>query len=527
MNQALRLTDGRRDRVRMVLEQAGVYVLDVSATPDQIEAALRRVISAVEEMHFDGLERATVRVALVEQLKVIGVRGGAQWVDAALALSNGHLPGMVEDAESWPEQVEGTTLLTAMESFLARFVALPPNAAPMLAAFTVATHAQDAFDVAPYVALLSPTFQCGKTRLLEVLDLLVARSWFTGLVTPAVLFRKLERDRPALLLDEAEVVRGRGDAADAVRALLQGGYRRGMKVPRCDGDDHAIREFDVFGPKVFAAIGDLPGPLLDRCISVTMRRRRRDEVVARFRRRRVSDEALILRRMARRWSDDHHAELAAFELTPPDFLTDRAAEVWEPLFAVGTVAGGTWPTRLHDAAQILVRARSEDGEPSAGLLLLADLRELFRAKGVDRLPSADIIAALGTMEDRPWPEWRNGKPITARQLARLLAPFQIAPKAIRVDDKTPRGYLREQFADALARYAPLDPQQPQQATGDAEKPESVTRNSERAVAGADSGESSDGDCTVAGVADQTGGLGEEVDTEAAEERAAIEAEGAA
>ena len=31
------------------------------------------------------------------------------------------------------------------------------------------------------------------------------------------------------------------------------------------------------------------------------------------------------------------------------------------------------------------------------------------------------------MEDRPWPEWRKGNPISTRQLARMLKLFKVNP----------------------------------------------------------------------------------------------------
>jgi Protein of unknown function (DUF3631) len=43
---------------------------------------------------------------------------------------------------------------------------------------------------------------------------------------------------------------------------------------------------------------------------------------------------------------------------------------------------------------------------------------------------------------------------------RLLAPFDIHPQTIRVDEKTTaKGYLRAQFEDAFDRYLPTLPKQ--------------------------------------------------------------------
>ena len=86
-------------------------------------------------------------------------------------------------------------------------------------------------------------------------------------------------------------------------------------------------------------------------------------------------------------------------------------------------------------------------------MLLADLQAVFADCGADRLPSFELCNALARMEHRPWPEWKAGKPITPRQLARLLAPHRVSPGTIRLDDgTTPKGYYLSAFADAFARY---------------------------------------------------------------------------
>ena len=60
-------------------------------------------------------------------------------------------------------------------------------------------------------------------------------------------------------------------------------------------------------------------------------------------------------------------------------------------------------------------------------MLLEDVRRIFTERDAEHITTADMISALVAMEDRPWPEWRHGKPITPRQLAKLLEPFDIKP----------------------------------------------------------------------------------------------------
>ena len=67
-----------------------------------------------------------------------------------------------------------------------------------------------------------------------------------------------------------------------------------------------------------------------------------------------------------------------------------------------------------------------EADTSYGIVALRDVRALFEARGVDRLPSETIASALGGMEDRPWAEWgRTRRPIAPPALARLLKPLGV------------------------------------------------------------------------------------------------------
>jgi hypothetical protein len=90
----------------------------------------------------------------------------------------------------------------------------------------------------------------------------------------------------------------------------------------------------------------------------------------------------------------------------------------------------------------------------AGIVLLDDIRDMFEERGVDRMASAEIVEALGKREDRPWSESKGGRPITPRQLARLLKPFAVSPTTIWVAGRAIKGYLLTSFADAFGRYIP-------------------------------------------------------------------------
>src|SRR5262249_4740205 len=153
-----------------------------------------------------------------------------------------------------------------------RYVVLPAATYLAAALWAIATHAAEQFDCYPYLALVSAVKRSGKTRLAEVLETLVCRPWRGTAPTPAALFRMLEQ-APTLLLDEVEAFNGKSKSETTLilLAVLNAGHRKGSTVPRCEGPKQEVRQFHVYGPKLFAAIGRLPDTLLDRSIVLRMK----------------------------------------------------------------------------------------------------------------------------------------------------------------------------------------------------------------------------------------------------------------
>ena len=95
---------------------------------------------------------------------------------------------------------------------------------------------------------------------------------------------------------------------DELHDILNSGYNRESAFTiRCVGDHHEPKQFNVFGPKLFAGIGQLPKTLSDRCIIVPMRRKHPNEKVERLR---GDLDVSVLRRKCMRWTIDNHLRLA-------------------------------------------------------------------------------------------------------------------------------------------------------------------------------------------------------------------------
>jgi Protein of unknown function (DUF3631) len=121
------------------------------------------------------------------------------------------------------------------------------------------------------------------------------------------------------------------------------------------------------------------------------------------------------------------------------------------------------PARGRDAAATMTQAEAQQKEDTAaGVRLLADLRQVFTAVDSEALYTSTILEALRRLEDAPWADW-YGHPLTTRELARLLRPYQVGSKNIREHGGAPRkGYARVDLQDAWARYVPLHPLHPLQ-----------------------------------------------------------------
>jgi hypothetical protein len=125
------------------------------------------------------------------------------------------------------ESVSGSDPLHNVGSFIRRFVSLSESQLIAITLWVAHTHAIDAAETTPYLNISSAEKQCGKTRLLEVLRLLVLKPWFTGSVSRAVLVRKMDAQKPTLLLDESDAAfKGDREYAEALRAVLNSGHSR-------------------------------------------------------------------------------------------------------------------------------------------------------------------------------------------------------------------------------------------------------------------------------------------------------------
>jgi Protein of unknown function (DUF3631) len=246
-----------------------------------------------------------------------------------------------------------------------------------------------------------------------------------------------------------------------LRSLFNAGHRRGGQALRCEGDNHEVRGFRVYGPKVLSGIGPLPGTLHDRSIPIRLERAKPGEIQKRFDPRHTDREQELCRKLAR-WCADNRVLLESCDPALPESAFNRLADNWRPLFAIAEIAGGEWPQRAAAAFEKLTNREDLEAQ-GMGVTLLADIQQVFAGMSppppegesplpVERIFSKELVGLLCKMEERPWLEANRGKPITESWLARHLRRFTVHSKTLRIGEDRAKGYESKDFADAFNRY---------------------------------------------------------------------------
>jgi Protein of unknown function (DUF3631) len=109
------------------------------------------------------------------------------------------------------------------------------------------------------------------------------------------------------------------------------------------------------------------------------------------------------------------------------YFAGRECELWLPLFSVCAVAAPERLPELESVSLRLAAVKSVDDTADYSLQLLADCHQVFKDAGRDRLPTAQILEALNTSEDRPWGGWFHGRGLNAQALKFLVDGCTLLP----------------------------------------------------------------------------------------------------
>jgi hypothetical protein len=311
---------------------------------------------------------------------------------------------------------EGSQLLADLMLFLQTYVRLSEDGYLILAPWILHTHAFAAWTRTPYLHVSSATPECGKTLLLELLELLVPNPLLIMGVSVAALARAIEQDHPVLLLDEVDqYLAGDRELLAAIMQTINSGYKKSgnrlVPEPSKDGGRGWVtRKLNTFCPKVLSGISGLPLATASRCIPIDMQRMLPTDRVKEKHEYITEPEAKVLFQRCQVWGKANLKALSDARPDAPAALGHRQREVSGPLLAVAGLAGDGWGMRLRGALLRVFAARAAGPDDNVKIQVLHDLEDVFDHK--QKMPSEKVAQQLAAIAGSPWASWgKQQKPI--------------------------------------------------------------------------------------------------------------------
>jgi hypothetical protein len=311
--------------------------------------------------------------------------------------------------DEWQEEYE-STILNEIESFVKRFVFLKDSSHYLLVAvWILMTHLYKEFRYVGYLYIHSSQPGCGKSRLMEVLHLLVKHS--SGILvspTEAVLFHTAD-DRTQLL-DEFDSHQNR----DALRGILNAGFQKNGRVPRMmptPEKTYKPVEYPVYAPRALAGVGKiLDRTTSDRTFEIIMEIQPRDQ-----RRHKLNldaqTEAAELRQRMSTWAESNKEGIQSIYVNHPfEYLgrfRDRTIDIAQPLAAIMEKAYDKHPRREDEIVRLIEaisRTREDQESLPNELEIFRHLDVLCGDQGEIMGNCSELIAMCPNLTDPPPPE---------------------------------------------------------------------------------------------------------------------------
>lgn len=352
------------------------------------------------------------------------------------------------------EEAPGWIALNEARQFIARFWVPPSGAAlDVMALWAAHCHVTDkdgqlASYSTPRLAFVSDQPGSGKTAALELLGLLCPRPvQVTDPTAPALLSLIAER-RATILVDEVDLLFGAGQAAKAVRAVINSGYRRGACVARVKGPQ------DTFSPVALAGLASsymgnaTLAPTRERSIIVHCAKPGPGVKPERYREQLHGPLGALAGQSLAEWAAKHVVDISTAWPEMPEGLDGRQEDVWAPLFAVAEVAGGEWPAKCRAACLAFTRGRREETASALPprLRLLQGIRAAW-PQGAESLSLSVLADRLSAVPGEPWAAIWTPVQMTREIPATLgIAPVRVTSGGAQVQGLS-LGQLSPMFAE--------------------------------------------------------------------------------
>ena len=298
--------------------------------------------------------------------------------------------------------------------------------ADALALWVVMTYVMEHLEIAPMVYVTSPEPMCGKSTVMKLLKVFCHRAEMVSKITPAAIYRLIERDQPTLIFDEADrFLRGN----DELNGIINAGHARFeanviINKKLADGNYDAVT-FPVWCAKAIAGIGKQDDTLTSRSIVISLRRKLVTETVKPIRFN-FYQEYKFIRESLAAWAANFEP-ISEREMEP--FLkatTDRGTDNWLALGIIAKRINPEWVKRVQ-AALDTIEVRQSDSLQSARVQLLSDVRVVVSICSRPEWSSTDLYNAVVQNEETDWLVFNHGRPITKKKFTQMLGDFGIKP----------------------------------------------------------------------------------------------------
>jgi uncharacterized protein DUF3631 len=217
--------------------------------------------------------------------------------------------------------------------------------------------------------------------------------------------------------------------------------------PAPEKNETGLTKYSCWCPKVIALIGEVPDTIADRSIVVKMSRKLTSEVCAPLTELNTSE----IRSKCARFALDAGESMARCDAIRGEGLNDRAADTFDPLYAIARLAGNDWETRLHTAALHLTSAARTE---NTGVELLLDIASIFMQSGREKVFSRELVATLREGRSGMKSLALRNSAIEEHGIAKILRSYGIRPRTFRIGKEVNKGYEAGSLREALARYVP-------------------------------------------------------------------------
>jgi len=263
------------------------------------------------------------------------------------------------------ETVEPAQVFNAVHDLFIGYVDFrSPVESAILTLWTIGTYFYTMFPAYPYMALNGPK-NSGKSTVMRVMQPLAFNMVTTSDPTGPSMFRLIHYTSCTVGIDEAERYHNPKDPGmQQIRQLLNSGYKQGMPAIRLIGEDMKPQAFDVYSPKILAAIMGMEDILASRCIAIPMRRT--DKKMPSFP---PDFDGAAIRHLLYTLALTHfHTVQVNYSDRPAlHTLHNRSGELWSPLVALAAFfeeQGG-----IHGLLEAIATAAETDEQISEGKAL--------------------------------------------------------------------------------------------------------------------------------------------------------------